>query len=63
LTAPSEPPEVRVVVRCPRCGYVWHAGTIAPEAYWAKGVTPASIAAIVYCVKCGATPPMEVADG
>jgi hypothetical protein len=54
--------ETRIVLRCPQCGYVWHAGQIVPDAYWAKGVTPASIAALCYCVKCGAAPPMEIVE-
>jgi hypothetical protein len=54
-------PDIVVRVRCPQCQYVWHAGTLRPGAWWAKGATPENIAAVCYCVKCGAAPPMEVA--
>jgi hypothetical protein len=53
-------PDVFIHLRCPACQYAWHAGTIVPDAYWARGVTPQSIAAIVYCPKCECPPPLEV---
>ena len=50
----------RVELTCPRCRYTWHAATIDYDAWWSKGVTPVSIAAICYCPHCNASPPMHI---
>lgn len=52
--------DLEIRLRCPGCGYGWLAAIVVPGAWWAGGVTPASIARICYCPKCDASPPMVV---
>lgn len=49
-----------VVLRCPGCGYTWLAALIAHGEWWARGVTPQTIARQCYCPKCEHQPPMHV---
>ena len=54
-------PEPTIDLRCPRCGYAWHAAAVLAGVWWGRGVTPTAIAAICHCPHCHASPPMEPA--
>ena len=56
------PADVLVWLRCPGCKLVWHAATIRPGTYWAKGSTPARVALEVHCPRCQHRPPMETVE-
>jgi hypothetical protein len=56
------PADVLVWLRCPGCKLVWHAATIRPGTYWAKGASPERVALQVHCPRCDHGPPMEQAD-
>jgi hypothetical protein len=51
---------LRVDLRCPSCGFEWHAATIDTESWWGKGLTALTPAKFCYCVRCHHKPPMEV---
>ena len=54
-------PEPMIDLRCPRCGYSWHASVVLSGVWWGRGVTPQAIAALCHCPHCHAAPPMEPA--
>lgn len=54
---------IPVHLSCPACGYTWLEALIDPQAWWAKGVTPASCARIPYYPQYEAKPPMRVVSG
>jgi hypothetical protein len=54
-------PESQIDLRCPSCGYEWHAASVLYGVWWGRGVTPAAIAKLCYCPACHAEPPMEPA--
>lgn len=56
---------LRVDLRCPACGYVWHAASIRPDSWWGKkgpGNTssPEQVAKQCYCPMCECRPPIQV---
>lgn len=62
---PTEPrtmpePELRIDLKCPSCGFEWHAAQVLPGSWWGRGVTPGKIASICWCPRCSATPPMLI---
>jgi len=52
-----------IFLTCPRCEHQWEAASVIDGAWWSAGVTPERIAAICYCPKCEASPPMKLSDG
>lgn len=53
--------DTRIDLRCPTCGWCWNVAAVISGVWWARGVTPAAIAALCWCPYCHAAPPMEPA--
>lgn len=52
-----------IFLTCPRCEHRWEAAIVVEGAWWSVGATPERIAAVCYCPKCEAAPPMKLSDG
>jgi len=52
----DDPPQIDL--HCPTCQHTWRTETIVAGVWWARGVTPAAIAAGCWCPNCRHAPPM-----